>query len=181
MKSDNSGSHLIDLIQGDEDGLQETKHMHPQLMELLRGIHALKPSAVQIHDTHSKDPIQQPAGQVDCSLLASDLRRWTSMVVPVESSSRTVSFPQLWVKLCTAFDTLYSSSQLASGRLLSSSLCKALNCSNSPDKVIVLSTFRRVAPRCNSQHLWMCSVKCVVGLVENTLTSMLWCIWLSVD
>ena len=58
--------------------------MHPQLMELLRGIHALEPSAVQIHDTHSKDPIQQPAGQVDCSLLASDLRRWTRMVVPIE-------------------------------------------------------------------------------------------------
>lgn len=84
MKSDHSGSRLIDLIQGDEDGLQETKHMQPQLMELLRGVHALKPSAVQIHDTHSKDPIQQPAGQVDCSLLASDLRQWTSMVVPIE-------------------------------------------------------------------------------------------------
>lgn len=63
--------------------LQETKHMLPQLMELLRGVHALRPAAVQIHDTHSKDPVQQPAGQVDCSLLASDLRRWTSMVVPV--------------------------------------------------------------------------------------------------
>lgn len=36
LKSDNSGSRLIDLIQGDEDGLQETKHMQPQLMELLR-------------------------------------------------------------------------------------------------------------------------------------------------
>ena len=34
--------------------------------------------------THSKDPIQQPAGQVDCSLLPSDLRRWTSVIVPVE-------------------------------------------------------------------------------------------------
>ena len=58
--------------------------MQPQLMELLRGVHALKPAAVQIHDTHSKDPVQQPAGQIDCSLLASALRRWTSMVVPVE-------------------------------------------------------------------------------------------------
>lgn len=58
--------------------------MQLQLMELLRGVHALKPAAVQIHDTHSKDPIQKPAGQVDCSLLASDLPRWTSMVIPVE-------------------------------------------------------------------------------------------------
>lgn len=84
MKSNISGSRLIDLIQGDEHGLQETKHMQLQLMELLRGVHALKPAAVQIHDTHSKDPIQKPAGQVDCSLLASDLPRWTSMVIPVE-------------------------------------------------------------------------------------------------
>ena len=75
----------MDLIQVEDDvQLQETKHMQPQLMELLREVHALRPAAAQIHDTHSKDPIQQPAGQVDCSLLASDLRRWTSMVVPVE-------------------------------------------------------------------------------------------------
>ena len=74
----------MDLIQVDDDvPLQETKHMQPQLMELLRGVHALRPAAVQIHDAHSKDPIQQP-GQIDCSLFASDLRRWTSMVVPVE-------------------------------------------------------------------------------------------------
>ena len=83
--SGNFGSRLVDLIQVDDDvSLQEAKHMQPQLMELLHGVHALRPAAVQIHDAHSKDPIQQPAGQVDCSLLASDLRRWSSMVVPVE-------------------------------------------------------------------------------------------------
>lgn len=85
MSSGNFGSRLVDLIQVDDDeSLQEAKHMQPQLMQLLHGVCALRPAAVQIHDTHSKDPIQHPAGQVDCSLLASDLRRWSSMVVPVE-------------------------------------------------------------------------------------------------
>lgn len=58
--------------------------MQPQLMELLRGIHSFQKAEVQLHDTHARDPIQQPPGQVHCSLLASDLRRWTSMVVPIE-------------------------------------------------------------------------------------------------
>ena len=86
MEATNTGSSLDDLvIKVDEsDDLRETRHMQPQLMELLYGVQAFKQSAVQIHDTHSGDPIQQPAAQVDCSLLASDLRRWTSMVVPVE-------------------------------------------------------------------------------------------------
>ena len=76
--------HLV--IKADEaEELRETSHMQPQVMELLYGIHASKDDcAVQIHDTHSRNPIQQPAGQVDCSLLASDLLRWTSMVVPLE-------------------------------------------------------------------------------------------------
>ncbi|DBA96037.1 TPA: hypothetical protein ACH3X1_001538 [Trebouxia sp. C0004] len=67
--------------------------MQPQLMELLHGVHALRPAAVQIHDTHSKDPIRQPAGQVDCSLLASDLRRGQVWFFLSSSSLRTVSFP----------------------------------------------------------------------------------------
>lgn len=50
----------------------------------LYSIHASRPAAVQIHDTHSQDPVQQPAGLVDCSLLASDMRRWSCMVVPIE-------------------------------------------------------------------------------------------------
>ncbi|KAL0037639.1 hypothetical protein WJX77_005828 [Trebouxia sp. C0004] len=61
-RSGNFGSRLMDLIQVDDEvPVQETKHMQPQLMELLHGVHALRPAAVQIHDTHSKDPIQQPA------------------------------------------------------------------------------------------------------------------------
>lgn len=58
--------------------------MQPQLMALLQGIHALKPAAVQVHDTHAQNPIQHPAGLVDCSLLASEVRRWSCMVVPIE-------------------------------------------------------------------------------------------------
>lgn len=56
---DDFGSRLVDLIQvGSDVSLQEAKHMQPQLMELLCGVHALRPAAVQIYDTHSKDPIQ---------------------------------------------------------------------------------------------------------------------------
>ena len=73
--SGSTNSRLKNLIKvGQHESLQEIMHMQPQLKELLRGIHALKPAAVQIYDTHSHDPIQQPAGLVDCSLLASDLR-----------------------------------------------------------------------------------------------------------
>ena len=153
--------------------------MQPQLMALLRGVHALKPAAVQIHDTHSKDPIQQPAGQVDCSLLASDLRRWTSMVVPVEFKLEDSELPTALGQIVNRIR--HTLQQLASGPLLSSSLCKALKCSNSPGCVVVLSTFREVAPRCKSQHLCMFSVKCIVCLADSTLTSMLSCTLLSVD
>ena len=73
----------------------------------------MQTTAVQIHDTNGKDPVQHFAGQVDCSLLASELRRWTSMF-PLSSSLMTQKAPQLWVNWSIEFKTLCSSSQVAS-------------------------------------------------------------------
>lgn len=126
--------------------------MQPQLMELLHGVRALRPAAVQIHDTHSKDPIQQPTGLVDCSLLASDLRRWSSIVVPVEFKLEDSELPTAVGQLVNRIrHTLQQ--QIASGPLVSSSLCTVLKCSCLPDFLAVLSTSREVAPRCDFYRL----------------------------
>lgn len=135
--------------------------MQPQLMELLRGVHALRPAAAQIHDTHSKDPIQQPAGQVDYSLLASDLRRWTSMVVPFEFKLEDSELPTAVGQLVKRIWHTLQQQQIASGPLLSSSPCRVSKCSSLPGFVAAFSTFKGVAPRWNLYGLCMLSL-CIV-------------------
>ena len=64
--------------------LSEPHHMQPQVFELLQRINETTEGVLHLADTHAEDGFASPPAYIDCSGLATRLRAWVQLVLPVE-------------------------------------------------------------------------------------------------
>ena len=62
----------------------ETQHLQPRVMELLRALHTAVGSQLILRDSHTARNLQKPLRMLDCCLLVEDEISWIQLAAPLE-------------------------------------------------------------------------------------------------
>lgn len=81
-KSASSLKQLLLVPAGEK--LSEPQHMQPQVFELLLRVNKAMGGVLHLADTHAENGFASPPAFIDCSGLATRLRAWVQLVLPVE-------------------------------------------------------------------------------------------------